>query len=85
MLFSMDYQWTSGGPQPGVQYTWVVETGNGKRLTGAANLSKREGTIQGVLHGVRPDQGPFKATVFVQNSSPGLAPEQLGDFIPLAN
>jgi hypothetical protein len=85
MLCSMNYEWVSGGPQTGVEYVWVIELGDGQRLSGPADVSKRSGTIQPVLRGVRPDRGPFKGTVFAKSRSPGIEPTQLSDFIPLTN
>ena len=85
VLCSIDYQWVSGGAQQGIQYVWVIELGNGQRMSGPANLSKRSGTVQAILRGVKPDQGPFKGAVFAKSSSPGLAPEQLADFINVTN
>jgi hypothetical protein len=77
----MDYQWTEGGPQQGHEYAWVVELGNGQRVGGTANVTKRRGTIQAILHGVKPDQGPFKGAIFVK--APGAGPEQISDFVSL--
>jgi hypothetical protein len=85
VLCSIDYHWVSGGAQPGVDYFWVVELGNGQRMNGSANVSKRSGTIQAILRGVKPDQGPFKAAIFMRSSSPGLSPEQISDFINLTH
>ena len=85
VLCSIDYQWLSGEAQQGVQYVWVIELGNGQRMTGPANVGKRSGTIQAILRGVKPDQGPFKGAVFAKSSSPGLAPEQIAEFINLTN
>jgi hypothetical protein len=44
-----------------------------------------KGTINGVLQGVRPDQGPFQGAVFAQDSSPGSTPVSICDFINLTN
>ena len=85
VLCSIDYQWVSGGAQQGVQYVWVIELGNGQRMTGPANVSKQRGTIQAILRGVKPDQGPFKGAVFVKSSSPGLSSEPISDFINFTN
>ncbi len=85
VLCSMEYQWVGGGALPGVEYLWVIELGNGQRMTGLANVSKRNGTIQAILRGVKPDQGPFKAAVFVKNQNPGLGSEQISDFVNLTN
>jgi hypothetical protein len=80
-MCSMDYEWTEGSPQQGREYGWVVELGNGQRVAGPANVSKRRGTIQAILHGVKPDQGPFKGAVFAK--VPGASPEQISDFVSL--
>jgi hypothetical protein len=85
VLCSIDYQWVSSGVQTGVQYIWVIELGNGQRMSGPANVSKRSGTVQAILRGVKPDQGPFKGAIFAKSSSPGLAPEPVSDFINLTN
>ena len=63
----------------------MIELGNGQRMTGAANVSKRSGTIQAILRGVKPDQGPFKGAIFAKSSSPGVSPEPISDFINLTN
>ena len=81
----MDYQWVTGAPQQGVEYYWVIELGNGQRMNGPANVSKREGTIQAILRGVKPDQGPFKGAVFAKSGKSGVGLEQLSDFINLTN
>lgn len=85
VLCSIDYQWISGAAQQGAEYVWVIELGNGQRMTGSANVAKRSGTIQAILRGVKLDQGPFKAAVFTKSASPGLGPDQLSDFINLTN
>jgi hypothetical protein len=85
VLCSIDYQWVSGGAQQGVEYVWVIELGNGQRMSGPANVSKRSGTVQAILRGVKPDQGPFKAAVFMKRTSPGAATEPISDFINLTN
>jgi hypothetical protein len=81
VMCSMDYEWTEGGPQQECEYVWVVELGNGQRVAIPANVSKRRGTIQTILHGIRPDQGPFKGAVFIK--SPGANPEPISDFVKL--
>ncbi len=83
MLCSMDYQWISGGPQPGVEYDWVVEMGNRERMSGSAKVSKRSGTIEFALPRVRPERGPFTGAVFIKSATPGVAPQQISDFINL--
>ena len=85
VLCSIDYQWVTGEAQQGVEYVWVIELGNGQRMTGPANVSKQRGTIQTTLRGVKPDQGPFKAAIFTTSSSPGLTPGQISDFVNLTN
>lgn len=80
VLVSMEYEWTSGGPQPGVEYLWVVDTGKSRRLTGRADVSKPSGTIEIILHGVRPDEGASQGAVFMKESADS-PPKQIADFI----
>ena len=54
-------------------------------VTGPASLSKRSGTVQAILRSIKPDQGPFKGAIFSKNSSPGIAAEEISDFINLTN
>ena len=83
VLCSMDYQWTSGGPESGTEYVWVVKLGNGKQLTGPADVRKPRGTIQIVLRGVRPDDGPFQGAVFVKGATPAANPTPISGFVDL--
>jgi hypothetical protein len=83
VMISMDYEWIDGGPEAGAEYGWVVELGNGQRMSGAANVSKRRGTVQGILRGIKPDQGPFRGAVFAKRST-GTGPEPISDFVNLA-
>ena len=83
VLCSMDYQWTSGGPEPGTEYVWVVKLGDGKQLTGPADVKKPRGTIQMVLRGVRPDDGPFQGAVFVKEAAPGANLTPISGFVDL--
>lgn len=85
VLCSIDYQWVSGGAQQGAEYVWVIELGNGHRMSGPANVAKARGTIEPILRGVKPDQGPFRAAVYMKRTSSGSAPEPVSDFINLTN
>lgn len=83
VLCSMDFQWLSGAPEPGVEYVWVVETGNGQRLSGPANVAKQRGTVQAILRGVRPDQGPFRGAIFAKVTGTATGLQPLTTFIDL--
>jgi hypothetical protein len=80
----MDYQWAVGGPEPGVEYVWVVKLGDGRQMTGRADVAKRSGTIRLVLNGIRPENGPFQGTVALRPASGDANPlRMLADFIEL--
>jgi hypothetical protein len=81
VMCSMDYEWVEGSPQQGCEYSWVVELGNGKPVAGPAKVNRRRGTIEIILNGIKPDQGPFKGAIFVK--TPGANPEPISDFVNL--
>ena len=83
MLCSVDYQWTTGAAEPGVQYLLVVQRGDGKRAMGSVRVSAPHGTIQIVLPGTRPDRGPFSAAVFARSGTESQRAAQISQFVNL--
>jgi hypothetical protein len=82
ILCSMDYRWT-GIPPDNAQYLWVVKLGNGRQVTGTANVTESKGTIPVVLRRVRPEEGPFQGAVFWRRAGSDAAHEPISDFIDL--
>ena len=62
MSFSIDYQFTHGGPTPEVRYVWVIERTKGKPAAQLVRL-KDKGTLRAFIPGWRPEEGPFQTYV----------------------
>ncbi len=62
MGFSVDYQFTQGGPNPSSPYVWVVEPSKGPPAKMAVQLKQR-GTLQTFVHKLRPEHGPFTSHI----------------------
>ena len=62
MCFSVDYSFTSGGPNPSSQYVWVIERAKGDPWMQSRQLAKR-GTLEVIIVGWRPEQRPFNTHV----------------------
>ena len=62
MSFSIDYQFTRGGPTPEVRYVWVIERTKGKPAAQLVRLNDK-GTLRTFIPGWRPEEGPFQTYV----------------------
>jgi len=58
MCFSVNYSFTSGGPNTSSQYVWVIERTKGDPLMQPRRLA-RQGTLEMIIVGWRPEEGPF--------------------------
>ena len=62
MSFSIDYQFTQGGPDPTAKYVWVIERSQGDPYQRPVQLNGK-GTLQILLPGWRPGEGPFQSHI----------------------
>jgi hypothetical protein len=62
MSFSVDYQFTQGGPGPTAKYVWVVERSQGGPYQQPVQLNGK-GTLQTLVPGWRPGEGPFRSHI----------------------
>ena len=62
MSFSMDYQFTQGGPDPTAKYVWVIERSQGDPYQRPVQLNGK-GTLQILIPGWRPGEGPFQSHI----------------------
>jgi hypothetical protein len=62
MGFSVDYEFTQGGPNPASQYVWVIEPGKGPPVKFPVRLS-RQSTLQVFVPKWRPPDGPFRSHI----------------------
>lgn len=62
MSFSIDYQFTQGGPDPTAKYVWVIERSQGDPFQRLIQL-KGKGTLQILIPGWRPGEGPFESHI----------------------
>ena len=60
MSFSVDYRFTSGQPDPALQYVWVIERAKGNSAALPVRLNA-QGTLQILIPGWRPEEGPFQS------------------------
>ncbi len=62
MGFSVDYEFTQGGPNAASQYVWVIEPGKGPPVKFLVRLS-RKSTLQVFVLKWRPPDGPFQSHI----------------------
>ena len=62
MGFSVDYEFTSGQPDPAADYLWVIQTGDGQKVARPTHLQSR-GTLQDFVPQLRPENGPFQTHI----------------------
>lgn len=62
MGFSIDYQFTQGGPNQSARYAWVIVPSRGKPVTAAVQLAE-SGTLQSFFPPLRPEDGPFRCLI----------------------
>ena len=62
MSFSMDSQFTQGGPDPTAKYVWVIERSQGDPYQRPVQLNGK-GTLQILIPGWRPGEGPFQSHI----------------------
>jgi hypothetical protein len=62
MMFSVDYRFMEGSPDPGSQYAWVIEPAKGEPLEQPIQ-AKRAGNLQAIAPQWRPENGPFKSRI----------------------
>lgn len=62
MSFSVDYQFTQGGPDPTAKYVWVIKRSQGDPYQRPVQLNSK-GTLQTLIPGWRPEEGPFQSHI----------------------
>ncbi|MBN1910238.1 MAG: hypothetical protein JW818_10905 [Pirellulales bacterium] len=59
MSFGIDYEFAQGGPDPNVQYGWIIQRRQGQPAAVPVKL-KNKGTLQTMAPGWEPREGPFQ-------------------------
>lgn len=59
MMFSVDYRFLEGAPNPAAKYAWVIQPAKGDALEQIVKLKRRD-TLQAMVPQWRPENGPFK-------------------------
>jgi hypothetical protein len=62
MSFSVDYEFTRGGPNPRSAYVWVIEPAKGQPAKFVTRLGSK-GTLPGFVLKWRPENGPFQTHI----------------------
>ncbi len=62
MMFSVDYRFMEGKPDPAMKYAWVLQPGKGDPLEQEMK-AKRAGTLQAIVPQWKPDIGPFTSHI----------------------
>jgi hypothetical protein len=62
MMFSVDYRFREGAPDPAAKYVWVLEPAKGEPLEQPVKL-RRQDTLQAIVPRWRPENGPFKSRI----------------------
>jgi hypothetical protein len=68
MGFSVDYEFSSGQPGSSARYLWVIEPAGGQSVKQPIQLDS-QGTLQGFVQQLRPDDGPFQTYIEDQNGT----------------
>ncbi len=63
MGFSVEYQVSSGSPNPAAQYAWRIQRSDGEQMAFVIPQLKSSGQLQTFVSGWRPRQGPFNSQV----------------------
>lgn len=61
--FSVDYTFTSGGPQSALRYVWVIRAAAADQTWEQAVQLKQQGQLQTFVTKWRPEQGPFETFI----------------------
>ena len=80
MSFSVDYQFTQGGPEPTARYVWVIERSQGDPHQQPVQLNN-EGTLVSLVPEWRPGEGPFESHIAEVTDEEALA--RASDSVPL--
>ena len=62
MGFSVEYEFTRGGPNPSLRYVWVIEPTKGQPVKFMGPLKNRD-TLQVFVQHWRPENGPFESHI----------------------
>jgi hypothetical protein len=62
MGFSVDYQFSSGQPDPSADYFWVIQPSKGQAARQPVRL-KPQGTLEMFVLEFRPENGPFQTCI----------------------
>lgn len=62
MGFSVDYEFTQGGPSPASRYVWVIEPTRGQPVKFMGPLKDKD-TLQVFVQHWRPENGPFESHI----------------------
>ena len=62
MMFSVDYRFLEGRPNPDVKYAWIIQPAKGDPLEQIVKL-KRADNLQAIVPQWRPENGPFKTYI----------------------
>jgi len=62
MMFSVEYEFVQGEPNPKLGYVWVIERAKGASAKQAVPL-KKKGTLNTAIFRWRPENGPFRSHI----------------------
>jgi len=62
MMFSVEYEFVLGEPNPKSGYVWVIERTKGAPVKQAVRLDKK-GTLNTAIFHWRPEEGPFRSHI----------------------
>ena len=62
MMFSVEYEFVLGEPNPKLGYVWVIERAKGAPVKRAVRLSKKK-TLYTAVQRWRPENGPFRSHI----------------------
>jgi hypothetical protein len=62
MMFSVDYRFMEGAPNPAAKYAWVLEPAKGDPLEQPLKI-KRADNLQAIVPQWRPENGPFTSHI----------------------
>ena len=62
MMFSVDYRFMEGKPDPAMKYAWVLQPAKGDPLEQPLKI-KRADNLTAIVPQWKPDQGPFTSHI----------------------
>jgi hypothetical protein len=81
MAFSVDYRFTQRTNDEAIRYFWVILPAKGQPITKEVRLEQR-GTLQHVVPGSPPEQGPFQTRLDAQHAADSRPSKVTGE-VPL--